>query len=118
MPMLNTSIATKISEYYKHVFKPYFINQLKNSSRLDIMFDRYISNSVKAYIRETTRSGTTTIVSDSVAIPKKISNSCVNENKTQLLQLLAKKMVGDGYPVKYVVCTYDDRFLASTFMDV
>lgn len=46
--MHNLSISTTFSGYYEYVFKPYFINQLKNSSRLDIVFGRYtISKSLK-----------------------------------------------------------------------
>lgn len=96
MHMLNTSIAAKISGYYKHVFKPYFINQLKNSSRLDIMFDRYISNSVKAYIRETTRSGITTTVSDSVAIPKKSAIPVSTKTKLNCCSYYLRKWWGTG----------------------
>lgn len=117
--MLNPGIATTFSGYYEHVFKPYFTNQLKNSSRLDIVFDRYASNSLKADTRERRGSGISIKVADSTAIPKKFKQFlCVNENKTQLFQLLAKKMVGDEYPGKHVVCTYDDRVLTSTTMDV
>jgi len=118
--MLNPGIATTFSGYYELIFKPYFSNQLKNSSRIDIVFDRYISNSLKAGTRESRGSGISIKVSDSTAIPKKFKQFlCVDENKTQLFQLLAKKMVEDlQYPGKQVVCTYDDQVLTSTTMDV
>jgi len=109
--MLNSSIATTFSGYYELIFKPYFTNQLKNSSQIDIVFDMILhdSNSLKAGTRECRGSGISIKVSDSTAIPKKFKQFiCVNENKTQLFQLLAKKLVGDQYSGKLIVCTYDE----------
>lgn len=117
--MLNPGIAKTFLGYYENVFKQYFTNQLKNCSRIDIVFDRYTSNSLKADTRESRGSGISIKVSDSTTIPKQFKQFlCVNENKTQLFQLLAKKMVTDEYPGKQVLCTYDDQVLTSTTMNV
>lgn len=75
---------------------------------------------MKASTRESRGSGIIIKVSDSTAIPKKFKQFlCVNEKKTQLFQLLAKKMVGYlHYLGKHVVCTFDDQVFTPITMDV
>ena len=56
--ILKPSGACKtFSDYANQVYMPYISNQLQRVQRVDIMWDRYIPNSLKAQTRDKRRSG-------------------------------------------------------------
>lgn len=73
--MLNPGIATTFYGNHVLIFKPYFSNQLKNSSRIDIIFDRYISNTLKAGTRESRGSGISIKFQTQLQYQKNLSKS-------------------------------------------
>ena len=50
--MLPVKDATIFDEYASSVFLPHIMQQLEKCTRLDVVWDRYISNSLKAATRE------------------------------------------------------------------
>ena len=49
--MLKPRMTKTFDEYAQQVFIPYLEIQLRNVSRLDLVWDKYISDSLKSYAR-------------------------------------------------------------------
>ena len=68
--LLSPEKVTTFREYSDKVFIPYIENQLKICDRIDIVFDQYLSNSLKKSVRERRGSGLRFKVEPKVKIPK------------------------------------------------
>lgn len=83
--MLNPGGSRNFEEYVKTIFLPYLQSVLSKVQRLDIVFDRYIKNSLKSTAREKRGSGTRTRVVATTKIPKNWQEFLrVNDNMTLL----------------------------------
>ena len=68
--ILKPSGACKtFSDYASQVYLPYISNQLQSVQRVDIIWDRYIPNSLKAQTRDKRGSGVRRRVEEAVRLP-------------------------------------------------
>ena len=67
---LSTSGAKTFSKYASKVFLPFIFKQLQTTSRLDVIWDRYISCSIKEMTRIHRGSGLRTKVSGQIKLPQ------------------------------------------------
>ena len=80
-------------DYAKKHFIPYLQKILKNCDRLDVVFDRYIADSLKNSVREKRGSGTRFKVQAKGKLPPKWSDFLlVSANKEELFHFLAKEI--------------------------
>ena len=90
--MLPVKDATTFDEYASNVFLPHIMQQLEKCTRLDVVWDRYISNSLKAATREKRGKGIRRKVAGSTKIPKKWQDFLHDEaNKQELFDFLAQQ---------------------------
>ena len=88
--MLLPKACKTFSEYSTTIFMPYLHKQLSNSERLDVVWDRYIENSLKGTTRIQRGSGQRMIVGGSTPIPRNWASFLrVDENKKELFTYLA-----------------------------
>jgi len=112
--MLNPGTSETFSDYCINVFEPYVDNLLRSVKRIDIVFDCYRANSLKADTRESRGSGQKIVVQMDTKFPRKFKEFLtVNENKEQLFHLLADRIVQRHRPEKVVICTFDDMVKSS-----
>ena len=87
-------------------------------SRIDIVWDVYHKDSLKAATREKRGSGLRRKVVPSASIPGNWSGFLrVNENKEELFALLAKTVCETPVPGKQLVSTFCDTVLASPVLN-
>ena len=111
--MLAPKLATTFEDYVDNVFLPYILKQLENTERVDVVFDRYVPDSLKTSTREKRGSGVRRKVSPSTRIPGNWQGFLrVDENKTELFKYIADRVTDkiDTHE-KVVVCTYDETVL-------
>jgi len=90
---LSTGTAKTFEEYFKTVFLPYLLTQLKKCKRLDIVWDTYISNSIKESAREKRGVGTRLKVSATAKVPSKWSDFLKDPlNKKELFDYLTSQV--------------------------
>lgn len=113
--MLPPGASKTFGEYCSNVFASFIDRVMRNVTRLDIVFDRYLLNSLKAGTRESRGSGQRVKVTHSTSIPKLFNNFlAVNENKQQLFNLLAEFIIEcNKWQGKVVICTFDDVVMSS-----
>ena len=88
--LLPKSCAT-FGDYAEQVFIPYLLRNLQTVKRLDVVWDRYISNSLKSSVMQKRGSGRRIIVKCSTPIPKNWQSFLrVDENKIELYQYLSQ----------------------------
>jgi hypothetical protein len=93
--MLKPSGACKtFSDYLNVIYSPYIRNQLLSVQRLDIIWDIYVKDSLKASTRSKRGKGVRQRVEPGVKIPSNWSKFLkVESNKTELFQYLAEQTV-------------------------
>lgn len=102
-------------EYYTNIFKPYILRLLQNLQRIDLVFDRYSSDSLKADTRQSRGIGEHIRVTPSTIIPKKYNEFLrVDENKQQLFSFLAKQLTSETFIGKTIVCTLEESVISSS----
>ena len=102
--MLNHRTARTFQEYSDTIFMPYITKQLEHTKRVDIVWDIYKDNSLKAGTREKRGKGTRRRVLPSTAIPNDWHSFLhVDENKVELFHFLfeqaASLQVAEGKEV-------------------
>ena len=101
--MLRPGCSKTFKEYGEKIFVPYIDSILRHVKRLDIVFDVYVSESLKSATREKRGSGTRTRVAASTKIPKNWQEFLrVDENKTELFHYLADVIFSFPTQDKYV----------------
>ena len=113
-------ISCKTFEAYAHnVFIKYVKSRLANVSRLDIVWDRYLQNSLKATTRSKRGTGIRRRVLPDTRIPKNWSSFlCDDNNKSELFAYLAQQVTSIDCSPKEVVSTYREEVLVSSQRDV
>ena len=92
--MLNPGTSRTFQEYGERVFAPYIYAQLEKSSRIDLVWDVYLPDSLKASTREKRGKGTRKRTAPSTVMPKNWKDFLrVNENKTELFAFLSRQTV-------------------------
>jgi len=81
-------------EYAQEIFIPYMSTRLQSSSRLDLVWDTYIADSLKASARAKRGKGVRRCVVAEAAIPRNWQNFLrVDTNKTQLFKFLSEAVL-------------------------
>ena len=113
--MLKTDIATSFQSYAEEVFAPHILTYLQNTGRVDIIWDVYIAESLKASTRLRRGTGVRRRVAPIAKLPKNWKEFLsVDENKDELFKFLSQRIVDiaaqDG---KVLYTTFDDNVLCS-----
>ena len=91
--MLNPGTAKTFLDYVEQVFLPYVSAQLENTTRVDIVWDVYQTDSLKGTTRQKRGKGVRRIVVPSAAIPKNWKDFLrVDDNKTELFSFLSHQV--------------------------
>ena len=106
-------------DYSVDVFEPYIRNQIAKVDRLDLVWDRYVNNSLKSTARVKQGTGVRVHVGPSVPMPQKWTEFLrVDENKSELFRFLSQRAVSVPVPSsKYISATLDESVLFSQSND-
>ncbi|KAG7157202.1 hypothetical protein Hamer_G010051, partial [Homarus americanus] len=92
--MLKPAAAKNFEEYAQEVFIPYMSTKLQTASRLDLVFDRYVAESLKCTARAKRGQGIRKRVVGSATIPGNWQNFLrVDSNKTELFKFLSDTLL-------------------------
>ena len=94
MHMLKPAAARTFREYAQDVFLPYVEHQLDTAQRLDVVWDDYRPDSLKAQTRDMRGKGIRRRVEPNNAVPKNWAELLrINENRTELFAFLSREIV-------------------------
>lgn len=119
--MLKPGAAKNFDKYAEDVFIPYIDTKLRTATRLDLVWDRYIADSLKGTARAKRGQGVRRRVMAGVAIPGNWQNFLrVDSNKTELFTFLTDALfqwfqqlvITDGEDVKSKPPLQDSTSLA------
>ena len=118
--MLKPSGACKtFSDYANQVYLPYISNQLQSVQRVDIIWDRYIPNSLKAQTREKRGSGVRRRVEADVRLSANWGEFLkLESNKTELFQYLAQQTTMLTCESNKCILSTSDTLVLSSSVDV
>ena len=92
--MLKPAASKNFAEYASDIFIPYIISQLHNASRLDLVWDRYIEDSLKGTARAKRGKGIRRRVLAGGAIPGNWRDFLrVDKNKIELFNFLSRALL-------------------------
>nr|KAG5708605.1 hypothetical protein BaRGS_033026 [Batillaria attramentaria] len=111
--MLSPKFAKNFQQYVDLIFLPYIQRQFETTSRVDIVWDVYKADSLKASARERRGCGFKRMVVPSAQLPGNWKGFLRdNDNKTQLFEFLAKSLAEKSYDEgKKLVTTIGDKVL-------
>ena len=114
--MLPPKLSKTFLEYTRTVFEPYILRQLETVSRLDVVWDVYLPDSLKTATREKRGSGVRKRVSSLAVIPRNWQGFLrVDKNKEELFAFLSNRITTLDVPAgKTIVSTHHDRVLTSS----
>ena len=116
--MASPGAARTFKEYADNVFMPYIMKLLQPVKRVDIVWDVYRQDSLKAATREKRGSGTRRRVTSSSQIPKNWKTFLrVNENKTELFHFKARQVESCHVEGKELCTTYEEHVFSSPRRD-
>ena len=96
---LSTAGAETFKDYANDVFLPYIKHQLENTERVDVVWDSYISKSLKEGTREKRGKGLRRKVADSNRLPGKWQDFLKDSNnKRELFAFLSEKIATAKFP--------------------
>ena len=105
--MLKPGTAETFEQYAHQGFLPYISGQLQHVSRLDLVWDSYAVDSLKATARAKRGKGVRQRVANSAPIPRNWKTFlCVDLNKKELFSFLSKALIE--------VCKHDGKELVVT----
>ena len=95
LPTTNTSTF----DDFATLFIAYITDRLADTDRVDIVWDRYSSNSLKAATRKKRGEGVRKHVTGATKVPGKWADFLKNDqNKTELFNFLSEKVSGQSFP--------------------
>ena len=114
--MLKPGASRTFQEYSEEVFKPYVTKQLRNLHRLDIIWDEYLTDSLKATARSQRGRGVRRRVKPDTRLPGNWEAFLRNdENKAELFSYLAEQSVAvECLPHQQVLSTKGQTVISST----
>ena len=116
--MLNPKTAKTFQEYADIVFAPYVFSQLATAQRVDIVWDRYIQDSLKSTTRQKRGKGIRRHVAPTTVLPKNWMEFLrVDENKTELFKFLSQQMIQLPIEEGKEIYTTDEMGVLSTIPD-
>ena len=96
---LPTTSVNTFHVYADRVFIPYLEKQLQNATRLDVVWDTYIPDSLKEFTRERRGKGIRRKVSGETNLPGNwMDFLCDPINKSELFDFLTSKVEGSNWP--------------------
>ena len=97
--LLPVTGITTFDDYASGVFIPYIMRQLETSMRVDVVWDRYLDNSIKESTREKRGKGVRRKVAGQTKIPGNWPDFLRDPtNKVELFQFLTEKIVSTTFP--------------------
>jgi hypothetical protein len=116
--MLRPGTAKTFQDYANGVFLPYISSQLQQVIRLDIVWDVYMPDSLKAHTRSKRGKGVRRRVAPSSAVPGNWHEFLrIDDNKTELFSFLATNAASIDTD-KQVITTYNTDVLCMNRQDV
>ena len=110
--------AKTFGEYVDMDLIPYFNSRLEHVSRLDIVWDQYLPNSLKEHTRKVRGEGTRRRVLDSTVIPKNWAGFLRNsDNKKELFCFISQRVSMLSSGSKEVYTTHLDDVLTAHHPD-
>ncbi|GFO12519.1 hypothetical protein PoB_003902400 [Plakobranchus ocellatus] len=112
--MLKPTGIKTFQEYADHIFLPFIKAQLRNVTRIDIVWDVYLKDSLKSTTREIRGRGIQRRVAPLNAIPSNwLEFLRLADNKTELFEFLAHQVVEKLYEDKDIFTTCGQNVLCS-----
>ena len=117
--MLPPGKCTTFKDYKEAGFLPYIISYCtQNVKGIDLVWDRYLENSLKQGTREVRGTGTCRHVCDDAAIPLNSKSFLrLDDNKKELFEYLAARVQSLRLPDSEVICTAALDVIGSTTME-
>ena len=117
--MLNPKTAKTFQEYADVVFSSYISDQLATARRVDIVWDVYITNSLKGATRQKRGKGIRRRVSPTTMLPKNWRDFLrVDEYKTELFKFLSQQVIRLPIEEGKVIYATNGTDVLSTMADV
>jgi len=92
--MLHPGMARTFQDYADTVFDSYILSQLQNANGVDIVWDVYMEDSLKATTREKRGKGIQRRVASATFLPSKWKDFLhLEENKTELFRFLSHQAI-------------------------
>ncbi len=109
-----SSVPKTFKDYAADVVAPYVLRRLKYIQRLDIVWDRYITNSLKQATRNKRGTGEHRHVLPTTPIPSNWQSFLqVDSNKSELFTFLAEYLINEVHHDKVIVTTSDTSVICS-----
>ena len=117
--MLPPGKCKTFKEYAESVFLAHIINhQTQNVKRIDLVWNRYLENSLNQGTREARGSGSRRRVCDNAAIPLSWKSFLrLDDNKTELFLYLTVSVASISIPDVGIISTTDVDVISSTTID-
>jgi hypothetical protein len=116
--MLAPGNAKTFSDYASQVFLPYITSQLQHRSRVDIVWDEYLPDSLKADTRKKRGKGIRRRVEPYSSIPGNWQAFLrIDENKVELFEFLATR-IATTETEKQIISTHHKNVLCTQARDV
>ena len=114
-PKNATERVKTFQDYAENIFLPKILRMLEPVLRLDLVWDRYLENSLKTQTREDRGSGTLMKVGKDFRLPANWKNFLrSDQNKHSLFKLLAKAIQEFQFPQhKQVITSFEEKVLSS-----
>lgn len=110
--MLNPGTARTFQDYAVTIFNPFIIKKLERAKRVDIIWDVYKDDSLKAGTREKRGKGTRRKVLPSTVIPSNWQSFLrVDQNKVELFHMLAGQLTSLQVEGKEIYTTLEEKAL-------
>ena len=112
--MLKPQFCKTFQEYSEKVFLPYITKSLENVQRVDLVWDEYIPNSLKACTREKRGTGARRRVLPSVTVPRNWQDFLrSDDDKKELFTFLSEQAMTIVIEGKQIVATHGTKVLCS-----
>ena len=113
--MISPGTAKTFAEYADQKFLPYILEKMQHVDRLDVVWDVYLPDSLKAETRSKRGKGIRRRVAKSSTIPGNWKDFLhISENKTELFSFLARSVTSVEITAdKQIVSTYHDVTLCT-----
>eukprot|EP00734_Pompholyxophrys_sp_LG126_P000119 Pompholyxophrys_sp_v1_NODE_11_length_5290_cov_18.520778.p1 type:complete len:404 gc:universal NODE_11_length_5290_cov_18.520778:3057-4268(+) len=110
---LSSSVAVVFDDYATRVFIPFFERELKRSSRVDVVWDVYLPESLKESTQEKRGKGTRRKVSEQTKMPRDFAKFLLDcDNKQEFMNFLSAKTAS------YLRCQPGQRVFITKNSDV
>ncbi len=116
--MLRPGVANTFNDYATDIFLPYISSHLQHTSRVDVVWDEYISDSLKAGVRSKRGKGVRRRVEPSSTIPGNWQEFLrIDDKNTELFAYLATRLAAMDTD-KQVISTYHNDVLCTQTRDL